>query len=307
MKTTANEIGKRLIAKLWEKYLERVPYALKYKELVSQKGGRVINDHVAFRTFNTHTGEQPEGIQAISHIIAPLGYQPAGKYNFPRRKLNAVHYEHPDELMPKIFVSQLEVNQLPVWAQNLIHQSVRETPYLLTDSGIALLNLLQVEGALTNEAAEVLVDDLIQYFRRPWNAPSREALLKINDLSQYAAWVLLHGNSVNHFTAFINYQDVKEWPDLESTCKALAKAGIPMKEKIEGKNGGKLQQSATFAVKEDTDVKGDDGVEKICWPYAYYELAQRGFVKEKGRQKLFSGFLGDQAIHLFEMTRTREN
>ena len=222
MKTTADEIGRRLISKLWENYLKRVPYAQKYQELVFQKGGKVINDHLAFRSFNTHTGEQPEGIQAIKHIIMPLGYQPAGKYKFPKRKLCAVHFEHPDERMPKIFVSQLEVEMLPEWAQHLIKQTVRETPYLLSDAGIELLNLLQTNHRLTSEAAEILVGDLVNYFRRPWNVPSKETVLKINDISQYAAWVLLHGNSVNHFTAFINYQEVKEWPDLETTCKALA-------------------------------------------------------------------------------------
>ncbi len=307
MKVTAGEITQELLKRLWDSYLKRVSYAGKYVELVTQKGGKVVTDHIALRTFNTHTGEQPEGIRAIKHIIQVLGYKPVEKYAFQKKKLNAVHFEHPDEMFPKIFVSQLEVELLPEWAQQIIHETVKETPYLLSDEGIELLQLLKKEGEMPSEAAEILVANLIQYFRRPWEIPFKSDVLKINDISQYAAWVMLHGNSVNHFTAFINYQDVKEWPDLETTCEGLKKAGIPMKDEIEGEKGSKLQQSATQAVKEEVVVRTEEGIENLVWTYAYYELAQRGFIEVDGKQKLFNGFLGDQARHLFDMTKTRDN
>lgn len=307
MKATAKEIANELLNRLWEKYIMRVSYAKKYSELVLEKGGRIVNDHIAIRTFNTHTGEQPEGIRAIKHILNCLEYKPAEKYKFPKKKLNAVHFEHPDEMLPKIFVSQLEVDLLPEWAQNIIKNAVKETPYILTDSSIELLNRLKEEGNIPLEAAKLLVADLVQYFRRPWKVPAKDDVLKLNDISQYAAWVLIHGNAVNHFTAFINFQNVKEWPDLESTCKGLAEAGIPLKTNIEGKKGSRLRQTATLAVKEEVEVKGDDGIEKIKWTYAYYELAERNFILENGKKKLFPGFLGEQATHLFDMTRTRDN
>ena len=307
MKRTAKQITEELINKLWELYIKRVSYAAKYVELVEQKGGKVVNDHIALRTLNTHTGEQPEGIRAIKHILNCLEYKPIQKYKFKKKKLNAVHFEHPDKKFPKIFVSQLEVDELPDWAQLVIHKTVKDTPYLLSDNSIGLLSKLKDAGELPTEAAIVLIDDLTRYFKRPWKIPAKEDVLKLNDVSQYAAWVLIHGNSVNHFTAFINYQEVKEWPDLATTCKGLEAAGIPMKESIEGKKGSKLQQSATQAVKEEVKVIGEDGVEKITWTYAYYELAERNFISKNGVQKLFNGFLGDQASHLFEMTKTREN
>ena len=307
MKRITKEITKQLFDKLWQNYIERVSYAKTYVDLVNNKGGKVVNDHIAIRTFNTHTGEQPEGIRAIKHILNYLEYEPVAKYNFPKKKLNAVHFEHPDELFPKIFVSQLEVALLPEWAQEIIHNHVKDTPYLLSDKSIELLNLLKEHGTLPTEAAEFLVGDLVQYFSRPWAIPQKSAVLKLNDISQYAAWVLLHGNSVNHFTAFINYQDVKEWPDLETTCKALADAGVPMKETIEGEKGSKLQQSSTQAVKEDVKVRTENGIEEITWTYAYYELAERGFISVDGKQKMFTGFLGEQARHLFDMTQTHDN
>ncbi|WP_297098814.1 DUF1338 domain-containing protein [uncultured Draconibacterium sp.] len=307
MKVTAKEITKALLTQLWVLYLDRVSYAREYQRLVNEKGGSVVNDHIAFRTFNTHTGEQPEGIRAINHIISCLEYVPVEKYNFKKKKLNAVHFEHPDPMFPKLFVSQLEVEELPEWAQQIIKNTVKDTPYLLSDESISLLATLKEKGELPRVAGEMLVTDLAKYFRRPWNVPNKEDVLKLNDVSQYAAWVLLHGNAVNHFTAFVNYQNVSEWPDLESTCKGMADAGIPMKEALEGEKGSKLQQSATLAVKEEVEVKGEDGIEKMPWTYAYYELAERGLVIENGEEKLFSGFLGEQARHLFDMTRTRDN
>ena len=307
MKLTVKEITGEIFDKLWKEYLERVSYAKVYTKLVIRKGGQVINDHIAFRTFNTHTGEQPEGIRALKHILVCLGYKPVMKYNFQKKKLSAVHFEHSDEMLPKIFVSQLEVDQLPLWAQELIHKTVKDTRYLLSDHSIELLNILKRNEFLPLEAADYLVTDLVNYFRRPWDIPYKEDVLKLNDVSQYGAWVLLHGNSVNHFTAFINHQNVKDWPDLESTCKALKEAGVLMKDSIEGKKGSKLQQSSTQAVKEEVDVKSDGSIERITWTYAYYELAERGYIEENEEKKLFNGFLGEQAAHLFDMTQTHEN
>ena len=53
-------------------------------------------------------------------------------------------------------------------------------------------------------------------------------------------------------------------------------------------------------------VKADGSVGRISWAYAYYELAERGYVQENGKKKLFSGFLGEQATNLFDMTKTKD-
>lgn len=307
MKRNAADIARNLTSKLWAKYLERVPYARIYKELIEKKQGQVVIDHVAFRTLKTHTGEQPDGISDIRHIIKCFGYQPAGKYSFHKKKISAIHFEHPDKTLPRFFVSQLEVEKYPPWAQKLINETVKDTPYLLSDNGIELLNRLCDDGQLTTEAAFLLEDELMNYFTRPWRAPLKETVLKLNDISQYAAWVLLHGNSVNHFAASINHQNVPAWPDLETTARMLDSKGIPMKEIPEGEKNSILQQTATQAVKEEVEVIGEDGIEKIIWTYAYFELTQRGYTEIDGRQELYSGFLEKQARQLFSMTQTRDN
>ena len=307
MKRTKEEITSLLIDKLWQQFVERVPYARQYVDLVAEKGGKVMLDHIAFRTFNAHTGEQPEGIRAIKHILNYLGYKPVSKYKFPKKKLNSTHFEHPNETFPKIFVSQLEVNDLPGWAQNIINETVHNTFYLLNDRSFELLANLENNGSLPIEAADFLVNDLFQYFRRPWNIPLKGEVLKLNDISQFGAWVLMHGNAVNHFAVLVNGQDVKEWPDLETTANVLAAFGIPMKENFEGEPGSKLRQTATLAVKEEVDVKGELGFETMVWTYAYFELAERNYIEVDGSRKLFSGFLGEQANHLFDLTETHDN
>ena len=307
MKRTKEEITQLLIGKLWEQFVERVPYAGQYADLVNEKGGKVVIDHIAFRTFNTHTGEQPEGIRAIKHILNFLGYVPVTKYRFSKKKLNSTHFEHPDEKLPKIFVSQLEVSELPAWAQSVINDTVHYTYYLLSDRSLELLGILQENQFLPVEAADYLIEDLTQYFRRPWNIPLKEDVLKINDVSQFGAWVLLHGNAVNHFAVLINDQNIKEWPDLETTCKALNSSGIPMKKTIEGETGSLLRQAATLASNEEVDVKAETVFEKISWTYAYLELTERNYFDAGGVRKLFSGFLAEQANHFFNLTETHEN
>lgn len=307
MKRNAEDIARNFFQKLWKNYLKRVPYAQIYVELLQHKGGKLAIDHIAFRTLKTHTGEQPDGISDIRHIIKCFGYQPAGKYIFPKKKIDAIHFEHPDKELPKIFVSQLRVEQLPQWAQQRINEAVSDTPYLLSDNGIELLNRLCVDNKLTVEGADFLETDLVNYFKRPWDPPKKETVLQVNDISQYAAWVLLHGNSVNHFAALINEQNVKNWPDLATTSKVLDSKGVPMKESIEGDTTSVLQQTATHAVKENVEVDGEDGLEEINWTYAYFELTRRGYTEKDGQPVLFNGFLENQARHLFNMTQTRDN
>jgi hypothetical protein len=307
MKRNNVEVAASLCQKLWNVFTKRVSYAKLYSEMVNRKGGQIVIDHIGFRTFFTHTGEQPEGIMAIRHILECLGYRPAGKYVLPKKNLKAIHFEHKNGGLPKFYISQLDVSRLPGWAQNLLPEVLADTHYLLPDTGIELLNRLNADSLLTSEGAEVLENELVNYFRRPWKHPPKETVLKLNDVSHYAAWTLLHGNSPSHFAVLVNNQNVADWPDLETTCNALKNAGIPMKDKIEGDLGSVLRQSATLAVKESVNVRGEYGLDELTWTYAYLELIQRGFLEEDGGRNLFQGFIESQERHLYNLTRTLEN
>src|SRR5689334_9894239 len=100
----------KLLDALWAQYEMRVSYAQQYQKMVEERGGKVLNDHIAFRTLNCDTGAQPAGVEAIARIFVPLGYERKDKYIFDDKHLTAWHYEHktnPDN--PKLFISQLEV------------------------------------------------------------------------------------------------------------------------------------------------------------------------------------------------------
>src|SRR5690606_118510 len=147
-----------------------------------------------------------------------------------------------------------------------------------------------------------IVDKLCAYVTElPWAPPKRDDVQAVNKVTQYAAWTLLHGNNVNHFTAYINEQQASERPDIETTIEGLKQAGVPMKPNIEGTPGSKLRQSATEAVDVECDVREADGKPgKLRWSYAYYELAERGTVPgPDGKPIRFQGFLGPQATNLF--------
>ncbi len=308
MRTTSSKLVKGLIDNLWGQYLQRVPYARKYADLVTAKGGHVVHDHLAFRTLNTPTGEQPAGIAALAHIFETLHYKRAGKYRFPNIHVNAVHLEHPDPLLPRIFISQLDVDEMPDWVKQVVRDTVHDAPYLLSEQAIELMNIVGKSGSITQEAATILIEELTGYFRLPWILPTRDNLLNINDVSQYAAWTLLHGNAVNHFAANINLQQVPEWPDIETTIGVLSEAGIPFKDTVEGDRNSILRQSATAAVKESFRLKDSDGeFRELEWTYAYYEFTERGFYMSDEGEKLFGGFIADQATQLFKMTETRDN
>lgn len=302
-----SEVLDSLLNKLWQEYYQRVSYAGRYAEMVRERGGEVHNDHIAFRTFNIKTGTQPAGVEAIARIFLPLGYEQKEKYIFESKKLTAWHYEFkedPDK-NPKIFISQLEVDKLPKDTAELIKQSVAKTHDPLSSVDLEFLDALAQGEDLPGRVGEEEVESLYKFFRRPWDVPKKSVILEVNKVSQYAAWTLLHGNSVNHFTAYINRQKVKEWPDLEATVEALRKAGIPMKNEYEGEKGSKLRQSSTEAVMENCDIIEDSGKKgKLKWTYAYYELAERGYITTPdGGKEWFNGFLGEQATNLFEMTK----
>jgi hypothetical protein len=154
------------------------------------------------------------------------------------------------------------------------------------------------------------VTQLQSVFTRPWQPPKQFVVKTVNNISQYGAWVLLHGYAVNHFTGYINRQNTPLYPDIETTAKALVQRGIPMKAQIEGSRGNGLRQTATQAVTEMVTVQDDTSSElkQIPWTYAYYELAERNQIEvAPGKKELFEGFLSSQAQNLFEMTKIIPN
>jgi hypothetical protein len=293
----------RLFDELWVRYRERVSYVRTYEEVIAKHGAAFVNDHIAFRTFAT---QQPlAGIASISRVFEALGYEPANCYQFPDKHLSAIHFQHPHPEFPKLFISELRVWELGDEAQNLIGKttSSHRAPIPLN----VLTQLARLKGNASSDTLdESLLDDVLKEFHElPWKLPEKADVDAANKASQYAAWVLVHGYNVNHFTSLINSHGVEALDDIEKTIAALKAAGVPMKAEIEGAKGSKLRQTATAAVEIDVPVLVNGKEAQAPWSYAYFELAQRGNITDPdtGNPTRFEGFLGPQATQLFEMTR----
>jgi len=276
---------------LWDEYRTRVSYVGDYEQMIADHGATFVNDHIAFRTI---VGQNPStGITSLSRIFEALGYQPAGVYPFPDKHLNAIHYQHAHPLFPKLFISELRSWEFGVDTCRILEK------YLSQHGSTVNLTTLQQLAELDSNSAEddSLGNKVLDSIRQlPWPLPTAEDVEAINRVSQYAAWVLVHGYNVNHFTALVNSHGVDELSSIDKTVAALRKANVPMKEEIEGTVGSKLRQTATQAVVIDVPLANDQTTK---WTYAYFELAERGNI---GSER-FEGFLGAQATQLFDMTK----
>ena len=283
-----------LFEHLWNEYRDRVDYARAYEDLLRSCGGSFRNDHVAFRTFAAQ--DRWSGIAAISRPFEALGYRAAATYDFPDKKLTSIHFHPPSDLLPKLFISELRVWELSPKARKIALGAVAKAAPGLDDGELADLASLD---KLPGRRRDKLMRRWAAQFMRRWPAPKAADALALEKESQFGAWVLLHGHSVNHFTAAVHAHEVDALDDIEKTVAALKSAGVPMKPEIEGERGSKLRQSSTQAVVIPVEMRAGSKLVKKPWTYAYFELAERPLIDGKR----YEGFLGGQATNLFEMTR----
>ena len=220
------------------------------------------------------------------------------------KQLNATHYQHPNFQFPKIFISELRTWAIGPVSKVIWKYTAQQRPAI---SDEVLVELTRLDVANEQRRAQLLDIVLLQFVELPWPRPERSEIESLNKVSQYAAWVLVHGYNVNHFTSLVNSHEVESLNDLDKTIRAMQQAGVPMKSEIEGEPGSKLRQSATEAVMIDVDVLDSGKPHKMPWSYAYFEFAERNAVVDPatGKSTRFEGFLGAQATNLFEMTRLK--
>jgi hypothetical protein len=248
----------------------------------------IENDHIAFRTF----GVPNHGIASLEPIFLHYGYERRDRYVFPAKRSTAYWYSPPSPEYPRIFLSELRVEELSRENQRLIAAFVDEPASNSIDS-------LDLDDPAAVDA----------FLQRPFQrVPTVVEYEQLAKESEYASWTLMHRHALNHFTI-----SVHGLPDgfntlpafntfLVRRCLLLNDAGGVIKQSADGL----LLQSSTVATL--IDVKFDEGIARI--PGAYVEFAERRVLpqfghlpqKEITRACLRDGFEAENADKIFEST-----
>ncbi|MBU3020785.1 DUF1338 domain-containing protein [Aestuariibacter sp. A3R04] len=261
-----------LFARLWDKYVAITPSAHKIHQLLAgeEKSNEIVNDHVAFRTFNL---EKTSLDKLAAHFLA-LGYEAKGNYDFEAKKLDAKHFEHPDKTKPKVFISELRVGELSKRAQEIIGDLVK-----------------QMDPASVNS-------ENFLYSGPQWKVSKADYETLLNE-SEYAAWLAAWGFQANHFTVSVNY--LQQTQSLADVNTLLKDAGFVLNTsggEIKGGEDVFLAQSSTMADKASVEMTD----ETVTVPSCFYEFAQR---YEMPDGNLYQGFVAASADKIFESTNAR--
>lgn len=251
---------------MWHDYTTLNPKVLEVEEVFKKRGETLVNDHVAFRTFNT-----PElGLESFKQYFLKNGYEVKGEYHFKVKKLYAQHLEHSSGKYPKVFISELLTEQLSEKSQSSIK------------------NLLsQVHKDFGHKETFCISG-------RPWKVHQQQYADLLAE-SEYAAWMSAFGFRVNHFTVLVNA--LKNFKNLEDVNTALKESGFRLNAsggEIKGTEQVGLRQSSTMAA--DVPVDFIEGRKMV--PGCYYEFAQRF----KVGTELYNGFVEQSADKIFEST-----
>ncbi len=254
---------------LWEDYLLQNPETKKVYDLFVSEGEEVVNDHIAFRTFD----HPLVSIDVLAKPFIDAGYEKKGSYQFDAKKLKAHHFEHKtDEKAPKVFISALEVEKF--------------SPFLKET----------VTDLMNNVDKEIGENVSFLWNGSPWGKPDFKIYQKLQEESEYAAWLYVYGFRANHFTVNINH--LKNHTDIYKLNQFLRDHGLSILEsggEVKGSPEELLEQSSIKAGK--IVVEFTNGEREI--PSCFYEFAKR---YEDTDGKLYSGFIAKSADKIFEST-----
>jgi len=261
----------QLLDIFWKDYITLNPRALLIYEQFAKLGETLSNDHLAFRTY-----DHPKvNLSVMEKIFLKFGYCEMGDYHFVEKKLYAKHYEHPNAENPKIFISQIKLNELSTFARTTSLEAINEIS----------------QAQLSHE--------LLINMGRPWKA-KYEIYEKLKGESEYAAWLYAFGFRVNHFTILIN--SLKTLSNLKAVNDFVKSNGHTLNSsggEIKGTPEELLEQSSTIA--SNFSVPFSEGQFSI--PSTYYEFAMR---YSQANGQLYTGFIAKSADKIFESTNKGE-
>ena len=255
------------LIKMWDDYSNLNPHINKVLDLIKDKeSNKIINDHIALRTFN----HKKINRHTLSNYFINNGYKPIEDLSFTKKKLKATYYLHPDPALPRIFISELLLENFSDELQRIINDKVNE---------------IDIESIFKPEFLSSGI---------PWSPIDYSTYKKIQSESDYASWVLAMGYIANHFT--VSVTDCSFFKNLSQLNSYLKDNGFEINSsggEIKGSVSQGLEQSSIMA--KDIEIKFSDGSYKI--PGCYYEFAYR--------YNNFNGFITKSANHIFESTNEK--
>lgn len=283
---------------LMRRYSERVPEVKRVFEILESHSlirarSDIENDHIAFRTL----GLKHLGINSFEKIFLHCGYQKREQYHFEKKKLDAYWYSPPTHEFPRVFISELRVGDLSDEAQKII------------DSYVRGITVDPVDSIDLNSGAAI-----DEFLHRPlWRTPTWADFSRLNEESEYAAWVIYNRYYLNHFTISVHNLPAP-YNDLSRFNELLESAGIRLNDsggKIKESPDGLLLQSSTVA----SLVRSRFGAENGEAEYhniagSYVEFAERRVLPEFAslpstelrREHRREGFEAGNADKIFEST-----
>lgn len=287
-----------VLAGLMRRYRERVPDVQKVLDAmldagVIQSPDEVENDHIAFRTM----GITNLGLASFEKLFLHLGYERRDAYNFVEKKLSAYWYSPPRQDLPRIFASELRVDELSAEARRIIHRYTST----VTSDPVDSLNL--------NDA-----NAIDQFLHQPlWETPTLADYRTLLTESEYAAWVIYNRYYLNHFT--ISVHNLKPgYNTIDEFVAFLQEQGIRLNSAggiIKVSPDGDLRQASTVA--QMIDARFADG-ETFRIAGSYVEFAERRVLPpfrnlpadQITRQHRREGFETGNADKIFESTFTTQ-
>jgi hypothetical protein len=241
------------------------------------------------------------GIRSLEKIFLHYGYRKRDRYRFEAKRLNAYWYSPPEPIYPRIFISELRIQDLSPAAQRIVTSYTNE----VRSDPVDRLNLDDGNA----------VDD---FLHRPlWRTPTWADYRQLADESEYASWVIYNRYYLNHFTISVHNLPAG-YDTIEQFNRYLEKNGLRLNDaggKIKTSADGLLIQSSTVAQMVQAEFDdGPHGIEQHAISGSYVEFAERRVLpafrdlpRESIRRELRrDGFETSNADKIFESTYSHQ-
>lgn len=260
----------QLSQQIWNNYIKKNPQAEQIHDLFNSMGEKIVIDHFGLRTFS----HSAISLAHLSDFFSSYGYKESGIYNFPAKKVFAKHYEHENVNYPKVFISELMIEQFSQRLQTIVQECIEKIPKDITNS------------------------ERLLYSGVFWNPLSYKIYQELLSESEYAAWIYVFGFGASQFTMNINslsqFNSIDEVNHflLDHNFKINSIGGL-----VKGSIKEHLVQSSTIAKIKYIDF--EEGSFPV--PSSYYGFAKR-YMLPNG--KLYTGFVATSADKIFESTHS---